>query len=38
MNEETVQERRGRDLNIAEIAFYSVLVFVIMLLSVYVPA
>jgi hypothetical protein len=38
MNEQAVQERRGRDLNIAEVAFYSVLVLVVMLLSVYVPA
>jgi hypothetical protein len=38
MNEQAVQERRGRGLNIAEVAFYSVLVLLIMLLSVYVPA
>ena len=37
MNEQSVQEWRGRGLNIAEVAFYSVLVLVIMLLSVYVP-
>jgi hypothetical protein len=38
MNEQAVQERRGRGLNIAEVAFYSVLVLPVMLLSVYVPA
>jgi hypothetical protein len=38
MNEQTVQERKGRGLNIAEIAFYTALVVVVMLLSVYVPA
>jgi hypothetical protein len=38
MNEQAVQEQRGRGLNVAEVAFYSVLVLVIMLLSVYVPA
>jgi hypothetical protein len=38
MNEQAVQEQRGWDLNVAEVAFYSVLVLVIMLLSVYVPA
>jgi hypothetical protein len=38
MNQQSVQERRRRGLNIAEVAFYSVLVLVIMLLSVYVPA
>jgi len=38
MNEQAVQERRRRDLNIAEVAFYSVLVVVITLVSVYVPA
>jgi hypothetical protein len=38
MNEQAVQERRGRGLNIAEVTFYSVLVLVIMLLSVCVPA
>jgi hypothetical protein len=37
MNEQAVQERR-RGLNIAEVAFYSVLVLLVMLLSVYVPA
>ena len=37
MNEQAVQER-DRGLNIAEVAFYSVLVLVVMLLSVYVPA
>jgi hypothetical protein len=37
MNEQAVQER-GRGLNIAEVAVYSVLVLVVMLLSVYVPA
>ncbi len=38
MNEQAVQERRGPGLNIAEVAFYSVVVLVIMLLSLYVPA
>ena len=38
MNEQAVQERRGRGLNIAEVAFYSVLAVVITLVSVYVPA
>ena len=38
MNQEAVQERRRRGLNIAEVAFYSVLVLVIMLLSFYIPA
>jgi len=38
MNEQAVQERRGWGRNIAEVAFYSVVVLVIMLLSVYVPA
>jgi len=38
MNEQTVQEPRGRGLNIAEVVFYSALVLVILLLSVYVPA
>jgi hypothetical protein len=38
MNQQAVQERRGRGLNIAEVVFYSVLVLLIMLVSVYVPA
>jgi hypothetical protein len=38
MNQQAVQERRRRGLNIAEVAFYSVLVLVIMLLSFYIPA
>ena len=38
MNQQAVQERRRRGLNIAEVAFYSALVLVIALLSVYVPA
>ncbi len=38
MDQQAVQERRRRGLNIAEVAFYSVLVVVITLLSVYVPA
>jgi hypothetical protein len=38
MNGQAIQERRGRGLNIAEVAFCSVLVLVVMLLSVYVPA
>jgi hypothetical protein len=37
MNGQAVRERR-RSLNIAEVAFYSVLVLLVMLLSVYVPA
>jgi hypothetical protein len=37
MNERAVQEPRGRGLNIAEVAFCSVLVFLVMLLSVCVP-
>ena len=38
MNQQAAQEWRRRGLNIAEVAFYSVLVLVVMLLSVYVPA
>jgi hypothetical protein len=38
MNQQAVQEWRRRGRNIAEVAFYSVLVLVTMLLSVYVPA
>jgi hypothetical protein len=38
MNQQAVQEWRRRGLNIAELAFYLVLVFVITLVSVYVPA
>ena len=38
MNQQAVQELRRRGLNIAEAAFYSLLVLVIMLLWVYVPA
>jgi hypothetical protein len=38
MNEQAVQQRRSQGLNIAEVTFYSVLVLVIVLLSVYVPA
>ena len=38
MDGQAIQEWRGRGLNIAEVAFYSVLVLVVMLLSVYVPA
>jgi hypothetical protein len=38
MNEHVVQEPRGRGLIIAEVAFYSALALVVMLLSVYVPA
>jgi hypothetical protein len=37
MNQQAAQERR-RGLNIAEVAFYSVLVLVVMLLSFYIPA
>ena len=36
MNEHTVQEPRG--FTIAEVAFYSALVLVVMFLSIYVPA
>ena len=38
MNEQAVQERPGRDFDVTEVAFYSILVLVILLLSVYVPA
>jgi hypothetical protein len=38
MNQQAVREWRRRGLNIAEVAFYSVLVLVILLLSFYVPA
>jgi hypothetical protein len=38
MNQQVVQEPRHRGLNIAEVVFYSVVVLVITLLSVYVPA
>jgi hypothetical protein len=38
MNEQAVQERRGRGFDVTEVAFYSILVLVILLLSVYVPA
>ena len=38
MDQQDVQVWRRRGFNIAEVAFYSVLVLVIMLLSVYVPA
>jgi len=38
MNQQAVQEWRRRGFNIAEVAFYSVLVVVIRLVSVYVPA
>jgi hypothetical protein len=38
MDQQAVQERRRWGLNIAEVAFYSVLVVVITLLSFYVPA
>jgi hypothetical protein len=38
MNEQAVQGRRGRSLNIAEVACYSVLVLLVMLLLVCVPA
>jgi hypothetical protein len=36
MDQQAVQERRRHGLNIAEVAFYSALVLVIMLLSFYV--
>ena len=38
MNQQAVPEWRRRGLNFAEVAFYSLLVLVITLLSVYVPA
>jgi hypothetical protein len=38
MDQQAVQEWRRRGLNIAEVAFYSVVVVVITLVSVYVPA
>jgi hypothetical protein len=38
MNEQAVHERPGRSLNIAEVAFYSVLVLLVMLLLVCDPA
>ena len=38
MHQQAVQEWRRRGLNVAEVAFYSVLLFVITLVSVYVPA
>jgi hypothetical protein len=38
MGEQAVQEGRGRGLSIAEVAFYSVLVLLVLLLSIYIPA
>jgi len=38
MDQQAAQGRRRRGLNIAEVAFYSGLVLVITLLSLYVPA
>jgi hypothetical protein len=38
MDQQAIQEWRRRGLNLAEVAFYSVLVAVITLVSVYVPA
>jgi hypothetical protein len=38
MDQQAVQAWRRRGLNIAEVAFYSVLVVVVTLVSVYVPA
>ena len=38
MDQQAVQEWRRRGLNLAEVAFYSVVVVVITLVSVYVPA
>ena len=38
MNQQAAEEWRRRGLNIAEVAFYPVLVLVIMLLSFYIPA
>jgi hypothetical protein len=38
MNEHAVHERRGRGLDIAEVALYSALVLLVILLSVCVPA
>jgi hypothetical protein len=38
MDEQAVQEGRGQGLSIAEVALYSVLVLLAMLLSIYIPA
>jgi hypothetical protein len=38
MDRQAVQERRGQGLSIAEVAFYSALVLVMLLLSFYIPA
>jgi hypothetical protein len=38
MSEQPIQERRGRNPPIAEVALYSVLLLVVTLLWVYVPA
>ena len=38
MNGQAVEERWRRGLNIAEVVFYSVVVLVIVILSIYVPA
>jgi hypothetical protein len=38
MNEQAVHERPGRSLNVAEVAFYSVLVLLVIPLLVCVPA
>jgi hypothetical protein len=38
MNEQAVREWRGRSLKVAEVALYSVLVLLVMLLLVCVPA
>ena len=38
MNQQAAEEWRRRGLNIAEVVFYSVVVLVIVILSIYVPA
>jgi hypothetical protein len=38
MDEQAVQEGRNQGLSIAEVAFYSILVLLAMLLSMYIPA
>jgi hypothetical protein len=38
MDEQAVQEGRGQGLSITEVSFYSALVLLVMLLSIYIPA
>jgi hypothetical protein len=38
MDEQAVQEGPGQGLSITEVAFYSVLVLLVMLMSIYIPA